>query len=77
MEYPKASFDTKNEPKYLNEAGAKSEVKKAILSSRVMQYIEREEILVSNMNFFNGIIWGQCTPGLQSVLKVNDDFLYK
>ena len=33
--YPKASFDTKNEPTYLNEAEAKSEVKIAILAVRV------------------------------------------
>ena len=28
MKYPKASFETKSEPKYLNETETKSEVKK-------------------------------------------------
>ena len=42
MEYPKASFDTKNKPKDLNKAEAKSEVKKSLLDTRVRQYIERE-----------------------------------
>ena len=39
LEDPKTSFDTKSEPKYLNETEAKSEVKKYILSTRVIQYI--------------------------------------
>ena len=46
MDEPKASLDTKNETKDLNETEDKSEVKKAILATRVRQYIEREEILV-------------------------------
>ena len=40
MEYSKASFDTKNEPKDLKLAEAKSEVKIYILAARVRQYIE-------------------------------------
>ena len=43
MEDPKSSLDTKNEPKDLNEAEAKSEVKKSILAAKVRQYIEREK----------------------------------
>ena len=48
-----------------------------ILDTIVREYIEIEAILVSNMNIIYGIIWGQCTPGLQSHLKVNEDFPYK
>ena len=73
MEDLKASFDTKNEPKDLNESEVRSEVKKDILAVRVRRYIEREAILVSNMNKIYGIIRGQCTPVLQSVLKGNED----
>ena len=49
MEYPKASFDTKNEPKYVNETETRYKVKKSILAARVRQYIERYSRLVSNM----------------------------
>ena len=72
MEDPKSSFDTKNEPKYSNETEAKSEVKKAILPSRGSQYIVREARLVSNKNFFYGIIRQQFNPKIESVLKVNE-----
>ena len=41
MEDPKVSFDAKNEPKYLDETEAKSEVMKDILTSIVRQYIDR------------------------------------
>ena len=51
MEDPKSSLDTKNEPKDLNEAEAKSKFKKAILNARVRQYIDREIRLVSNTIF--------------------------
>ena len=73
MEDPKSSFDIKKS-KYLNETEAKSEVKKYRMAARVKKYIEREARLVSNMNTIYGIIWGQCTPGVQSVLKGNEDF---
>ena len=42
MEYPKDYLGTKNKPKDLNKAEAKSEVKKYLLDTRVRQYIERE-----------------------------------
>ena len=77
MEDLKASFDTKNEPKDLNESEVRSEVKKDILAVRVRRYIEREAILVSNMNKVYGIIRGQCTPVLQSVLKGKEDLTSK
>ena len=64
MEDTKASFYTKKS-KHLDETVAKSEFKKAILVARVRKYIEREVRLVSNMNKIYGIIWGQCTLGLQ------------
>ena len=51
MEYPKDSFNTKNESKDLNEAEANFEVKKSILITRARQYIEKEAILVSNTIF--------------------------
>ena len=68
MEDPKASFET---------IESKSEFKKYILATRVRQYIERESILVSNMKKMYIIIWVQCTPGIQLVLKVNKDLPYK
>ena len=37
----------------------------------VRQYIDREARLAYNMNIIYDIIWGQCTPGLKSVLKGN------
>ena len=74
---PKASFDANNEPKNLTSDEAKSELKKAILAARVSQYIEREASLASNINIFCGIIWVQCTLGIQLLLNVNKDYLTK
>ena len=74
MEDLKSSLDTKNEPKNLKKAEAKSEVKKYILDARVRQYPEREAIFFSNMNKNYGIICVKFTPGLQSVFKGNENF---
>ena len=71
---PKASFGANNEPKYLTSYEANYEVKKLILATIVRQYIERESILTPKINRIYCIIWGQCTPGLKSVLKVNEDY---
>ena len=46
----KDSFDSNNKTNNLTSDEEKSEVKKPILSARVRQYIEREEILAPNMN---------------------------
>ena len=77
MEDMKASLDTKNEPKYLNQAEAKYEVNKYILALIVSKYNEIEVIFFLNVNKIYGIIWGQCDPIQQSVLKGNDELLYK
>ena len=71
---PKAYFYTNNKPKDLTPDEENYEAKKAILAARVRHYIEKEAKLVSNMRNNYSIIWGQCTTGLQSVLKGNADF---
>ena len=53
-----------------------SKVNKAILAEIVRQYIEREARLVSAMNKIYRIMWGQCNPGIQSVLKRNEYFTF-
>ena len=63
VEDPKDSFDTKNQPKHLNETEATYEVNKAILYARVRHYIERGGIMVSNINKICGIIWGTVYAG--------------
>ena len=74
LKKPTYLFDTNNKPKDLTTYEARSEVYKAILASRVRQYIEREEIINYNTNVIYGFIWGQYTPGLQSVLNGNEDY---
>ena len=71
---PKSYFDANNDPTDLTPYEAISEAQKSILAARVRQYIKREEIIYSNMNRIYGIIWGQCIPGLQSVLNWNENY---
>ena len=68
---PKSFFEYNNNPKDPTSEKSWSEVNKPILATKVRQYIEQEESLTSNMKKIYDIIWGQCTPGIQSVLKVN------
>ena len=70
----KSSFDANNWTKNITPDEANYEVKKAILYSRVRQYIERYKILAYKRNILYGIIWLKCTPGLQSVLEGNEEY---
>ena len=74
MEDPKSFFGAKDKLKYLDETEAKYGVKKSIPAAISRQYIDREVRLVPNMNKIYGIILVKFTPGLQSVLKVNEYF---
>ena len=67
-------FYYNNKPEDLTKEESSSEVNKAILAAIVRQYIKREARLASNMNKIYGTIWGKCTPGLQSVLKGNEEY---
>ena len=69
MKDPKSLFNFRNKPKDLPADEAKSEVKKAIMAARVRRYTKQEARSSSNMNNIYGIILGQYTQGLQSVLK--------
>ena len=71
---PKSSFGTNNKPKDLTPDEEISEVEKSIMAARVRHYIERDARLYSNINITYVIIWGKCTQGLQSLLKLNEDY---
>ena len=51
-----------------------SEVDKDVLASRVRKYTKRGSILASNMNRIYGFIWLQFPPGIQPLLKGNNDY---
>ena len=73
----KVYFEANNEPKYLTSEEIMYELNKAILYAIVRQYIEGETILGSDMNKIYSIIWGKCSPGLQSALKENKEYPIK
>ena len=73
-EGPQVFFYYNNNTKDLTTEEARSELNKAILAARVRHYIKQEARLASNMNRVYSIIWGRCTPGLQSVMKGNGDY---
>ena len=77
LKYPKYFSGVNNNPKYLNADKARSEAEKEILTEILRHYIEREERISSSMNIIYGIIWVQCTPGIKSVLKSNEEYLTK
>ena len=69
MKDPKINFDNKNKPEELTEEEVKSFMKKIIQYREVKQYVYKKQALKNNLSKIFAIVWGQCTSGVQSVLK--------
>ena len=73
---PKPDIE-KEEPKDLEGSDATSEVKKWKKQAEVRNYYQRITNLQNNQETLYRVIWGQCSNGLQEVVKANDEFLKK
>ena len=62
------------QPKDLNDADKDSEVAKWMKMEKVKQHIKRLNTLEENKETLYGLIWGQCSGGLQELLKGDDDY---
>ena len=69
MEDQIKTFEENNMPEDLDEEEAKCTLKKKILELALTRYINGEEKIKLNMNKIYGILFRQCTPSLQSVMK--------
>jgi hypothetical protein len=73
-EDPLESFETNNMPSELSEEDKKKSVKVAIQQQRIKLYVSKESDLVQNIQAIYSKIWGQCSEGLQNVVKYNDKY---
>ena len=74
MKDPKINSNSKNKPKYLTEEEARSSMNKMIQDKEVKKYVNNRQAWKSNLNKYFDIIWGQCTSGVQSILKGESNF---
>ena len=74
MDHPIETFEEDNMPKCLDEEEAKSILNKKRLNLGIKKYRIKEEKIKENMNKIYGILFVQCTPSLQSVLKIVPDY---
>ena len=65
------------QPTDLTEAEEKSNVKKWMKMEQVKKHIKRLTILEDNKETLFGLIWGQCSSGLQAVLKNDSELAEK
>ena len=65
------------EPNDLAPEKQKSPVAEAMKTKEVKQHLRRLTYLRDNMETLYGLIWGQCSSGLQEVVKTKDEFKKK
>jgi hypothetical protein len=73
---PKSSIDAQ-EPKDLSEAEMKSAVKTMILQQEVKEFLLRKKTIQNNLDKIYGLVWGQCSQSLQSVMKGDVEYKEK
>ena len=66
---PTDDFETNNLPKDLSDTDKKSEVKVAIQQQRIKLYVTREMELDNNVRKIYGLVKGQCSHSLKTILK--------
>lgn len=62
------------EPADLSEDERKSETKKLIWKTQVINFVKRQETQEKNVQVIFSVIWGQCSPTMQSKLQSLDEY---
>ena len=68
------NFETKHMPKDITTTEERSKMKMKMWEMRVNKYMDREEVLTENSNKLYGIVIGQCTPPLRSIIKHDAEY---
>jgi hypothetical protein len=76
LKCPMQDIDSE-EPKDLSEEDSNSAVKVMILQQEVKEFLTRKRTIKSNLEKIYGIVWGQCSQSLQTVMKGDTDFKIK
>ena len=74
---PTDDFETNNLPKDLSDTDKKSEVKVAIQQQRIKLYVTREMELDNNVRKIYGLVKGQCSHSLKTILKQEKEYEIK
>ena len=77
MEDPMKTFEEDNMPEDLDEKESKSILKKKIIELPLTRYMDREEQIKENPNKIYGVVFEQCTPSIQSLMKGVPDYKNK
>ena len=74
---PMVGFEAKNLPKDLSDVDKKSEVKVAVQQQRIKLYVTREMELDNNVRKIYGLVKGQCSHSLKTILKQEKEYKIK
>ena len=74
---PLDGFKGKYAPKKLEGDAAKDDIEKEMQTLRIKRYMAREDDVRSNMDKLYGIIVGQCSEAVLSVLENDSDYIAK
>ena len=74
---PPTDFETKHAPAEPTAEDQGKKTKTKMWEMRLRRYLDREEILHENIHKLDGLVIGQCTPDLHSVVKGENTYLIK
>ena len=74
---PMSTFKLNNTPAELSDEDSKKSVEQAMQTHRIKLYIAREMNLKDNMDKLYGVVTGQCSHALLSILENDEDFIDK
>ena len=74
---PMVGFEAKNLPKDLSVVDKTSEVKVAVQQQRIKLYVTREMELDNNVRKIYGLVKGQCSHSLKTILKQEKEYEVK
>ena len=74
MTNPSDDFANKHMPKDLTEKRKKSDVQVQVQQQRIKMYASREAEVTHNMTKIYGLVKGQCSHSLKTVLKQEEEF---
>ena len=64
-----SSFDNENNPKDLNDEEKNYDINIKIQKQRIKLYVTRELVMKRNLDMIRGLVWGEFTHTLQSMIK--------
>ena len=71
---PNDTLDVRYEPSDLSATDKKDDIKVRLYIKKCERYEQKKDELITHTSSLYDVLWGQCSPQLQSTIKYNEQF---